>query len=95
MRRAAYSETKIADVTEYPLAYDAFSLKLGTAFVGISLNGSVTDRLAYQVKIAGEYDYLRKASAYAGSSDIIDLERFSPSYSQGPSFKVGERSVKL
>jgi hypothetical protein len=65
MRRAAYSETKIADVTEYPLAYDAFSLKLGPAFVGMSLNGSVTDRLAYQVKIAGEYDYLRKASAYA------------------------------
>jgi large subunit ribosomal protein L40e len=88
MRRAAYSETKVADVTKYPLAYDAFSLKLGTAFAGMSLNGSVTDRLAYQVKIAGEYDYLRKASAYAGSSDITDLERFSLSGESSKGFRA-------
>ena len=91
MRRAAYAETKIAGVTEFPLAYDAFSLKLGTAFAGMSVNGSVTDRLAYQVKIAGEYDDLRQDSAYAGSSEITDLERFSLS---GASHK-GFRAVGL
>jgi hypothetical protein len=77
MRRASYSEIKITGVTEYPLAYAPVSLKLGTAFAGVSVKGSVTDRLAYQVKIASEYDDLRKASAYVGSSEITDLERFS------------------
>lgn len=64
---------------EYPIAYDSFSLKLSTAFAGAGLNGSVTDRLAYQVKMGAEYDYLRKDSAYAGSSGLTDLERFGMS----------------
>ena len=88
MRRAAYAETKIAGVTDYPLAYDAFTLKLGTAFAGMSVNGSVTDRLAYQVKIAAEYDDLRQDSAYAGSSEITDLERFSLSGASHKGFRA-------
>ena len=88
MRRAAYAETKIAGVTDYPLAYESFSLKLGTAFASMSVNGSVTDRLAYQVKIAAEYDDLRKESAYAGSSDITDLERFSLSGTSHNGFRA-------
>lgn len=88
MRRAAYAETKIAGVTDYPLAYESFSLKLGTAFAGMSVNGSVTDRLAYQVKIAAEYDDLRQDSAYAGSSEITDLERFSLSGASHKGFRA-------
>ena len=75
--RAAYGEAERPDAVYYPIAYAALHQRLGTASLGLRLNGMASDRVGYQLGAGVDYYIYRSASPYAGTSLIADLETFA------------------
>ena len=75
--RAAYGEDAAPDTVDYPIAYAALLQRLGTASLGLRLNGMASDRIGYQLGVGMDYYAFSAASAYAGASAISGLEAFA------------------
>jgi Autotransporter beta-domain len=74
--RGAYSEKATADVAE-PVSYADYFQRQTTARAGIRFTGLLTDTIGYQLGAGAEFDVLRHANHYAGTSAISGLESFS------------------
>ena len=75
--RAAYGEEAVSGIVDYPVTYAALHQRLGTASLGLRLNGMASDRIGYQLGAGLDYYAFSAASAYAGASAIYGLEAFA------------------
>ena len=74
--RGAYSEIATSDVTE-PVSYADYYQRQTTTTAGVRFAGQLTDTIGYQLGAGAEFDVLRHANHYAGTSAISGLESFS------------------
>jgi autotransporter-associated beta strand protein len=74
--RGAYSEIATSDVTE-PVSYADYYQRQTTTTAGVRFAGQLTDTIGYQLGVGAEFDVLRHANHYAGTSAISGLESFS------------------
>lgn len=74
--RAAYAE-KRSDAVDDPVTYEAYHQSTLTATLGMTLSGSLAERLAFQLGAGVEQDLHTHADDVSGRSDISDLERFA------------------
>ena len=75
--RAAYGEDAVSGTVDNPIAYAALHQRLGTASLGLRLNGMASDRIGYQLGMGVDYYAFSAASAYVGVSGIYGLEAFA------------------
>ncbi len=75
--RAAYEEGAAAGTVDYPIAFAACHQRLGTASLGLRLNGLASETIGYSLAGGVDYYALRSASAYAGTSAIYGIETFA------------------
>ena len=75
--RGAYQEAATQGMVDYPISYNAFHQRLGTATAGLRLNGMVSERIGLQAGAGVDFHFHRPSSAYTGASAIYGLETFS------------------
>jgi len=75
--RAAYGEDAVSGTVDYPIAYTALHQRLGSATMGLRLNGMLGESIGYQLGAGLDYYLYRSASPYAGTSLIADMETFA------------------
>ena len=75
--RAAYEERARTGAVDYPIAYEAFSQRLGTATAGLRLNGWVGEHVGYHLGAGIDHHFYSDRSDYAGASEIYGLEAFA------------------
>lgn len=75
--RGGYSEETVSGSVDYPVTYNDFYQRLGTATAGIRLAGMFSEKVGYQLGVAIEHDLYQQTSSYSGTSTISGLTAFS------------------
>ena len=75
--RGQYEEEFIDGAVDFPITYDDFSIEVSTAFVGLQLEGEVSNGITLMAAAALERDVKSDVDAFRGSSAIDTLEEFS------------------